>query len=701
MTTYATPAALTSPPLAVSTQPLLEQPLLSPSDMLLRTRRLPNVSWSTSDASFSTQAICVPNELFLSHTTVTNMSTFKHFSYSEIKLRLTPVANKYFRGALGLTFWPGPLKSGSDMNPVRISSLPTAIYDASSTEAIEVSLPWTLPLPKVALSSVNEVCGFILMWVISPLVQDTAPGVTTKVVFNLEATFVDPALHDPIPVSNLPLPVIRPVAFVPTGIFAGLQMPKRSKTVNVEAEQKAEKGTISSTLDSVAAISSAASVIPVVGTFASGLSVVASAASSVFDWFGLSKPSNITIPTFVNTGSLPYANCLSGVTTGDVFAAEAIPYVSNEPSLVNSYTDELNMETMRLTPSLVATGTITDTGVEVLSKSIAVNPGYGWYSSPNFYPSNLDFGSRAFRLWRGDISYKIIFSSSALATCRVAITHSLTKLATFSEAVRFMYVDITGTTVVDGTIPWCLQDPYATAPTRFFDSITSSPNGYLQIWQILPLTGDGTGATLAPLTYSVWASAPATFQTAALLPVSVAFVDTPMPQGFLGFESSLTLTKIAYDDDVHSFRELAKRPYWTYVPVTFAANRATLSLSNYLSTHPLFKHLMRRFRFYRGSLIISLRGFTALTDPSVIVMDGDRACSYLWNFERSPECTVTLPYARVNGFTDTGALYSLNEDRKLAFRTLVTTDAAAGVWMSVNFADDMSFGRSLGCGTLA
>lgn len=694
---YSSQDALSAPSTHVPTQIAAVQPLLSGSELLERTRRLTSFTWSSSHGLFNCYAVPVANELILSLATVAKMTLYKYISFDSIKLRVTPVSNRYFRGALAATFWPGPLLAANSMPPTRLSSLPTTIYDASSCQAFEMDIPWILPLSKIDLDVVGTNFGFVVFWVASPLVQDTAAAITTSITLNLEATFVNPVLHDPVPSSNLPSVVNRPARFTPSGSFAGLQMPTKSRTVKQEAEAKAEKGTVSSTLDSVSAIAGAASVLPVVGPFAAGLSVVASAASSVFDWFGMSKPTNITIPYFVNTGNLPLSNCLTGATSADVFAASPTPYVSNEPHLVNSYTDELNMSTIRLTPTMIATGTITSTEENRLALTVAVNPYYGWLGSSSYCPSNIDFGTRAFQKWRGDISYKIVFPSSALATCRLAITHSLTKLTTFTEQVRYTYIDVQGTTVVDLTIPWIQHRPYISSPA-YFNDIARPSNGFVQVWQILPLTGDGSAETPPPITFFVFASASQNFSTATLRPVSESFANDPPAQGLLGFESTTAITNLLADDNVQSFRELVQRPVWVYQAWAILGGRATIDLKTLLNSN-LMRALNTRYRFYRGSLIVSLR-LPESDETNYIIMDSTRSCSYLWTVERSPEVNILLPYSTTQGFDDTGALYPNTETRTLVVRPNNSTDTSFGCWISVRFTDDFSMGRCVGTGFL-
>lgn len=695
---YASSDTLSAPAPVLHKQSVVDQPLLTPDAMLERTRKLAPLTWQTSTAQFNYAGIPVANELIISLASVTNLTTFKHFTYDGIKVRLTPISNKYFRGCMGFVYWPGQLPADGALPPTRLTSLPISLYDASSTSAIEITLPWNRPIGKDQLWSMGTDYGYLVPIVLAPLVQDTAADITTFLKFNIEAAFVNPRLHDAVPVSTLPSPVPRRPYSLAAGSFAGYQMPRRAPTsVHNEAERKAKEGTISSSLDTVAAISGAFAPLPVVGSFAAGLSVVASAASSVFDWFGLSKPNNLTIPHYANTGPLPYSNTLTGVTNGDTFAANAVPYVSTAPSLVNSYTDELNIDTTRLTPTLIATGKIP--AVETASPllTVAVNPYYGWLNGSAYTPSNLDFGSRPFWYWRGDISYKLLIPASSIATSRIAITHSLDKLTSFSESVRFVYVEIQGTTVVDFTIPWCVIEPYATNNNRFDD--TPRPNnGYIQFWSISPVVGDGTAESLPPLTMLLFAAASENFETAGLQPIAESLANTATPQGLLGYTSSQSISNLIADDNVHSFRELLHRPYWINITPTASGPGFAISLKAYLMAHPLYKVLDSRFRYSRYSLTVTLRG-PSTGNVIYIVKDGSSSCSALWVPERSPEFTVTLPFVRSTGYFHTGAIFANQEDRSILIRPTVAP-APLTLWMSITLGDDATFGRLLGCAPL-
>ena len=169
-------------------------------------------------------------------------------------------------------------------------------------------------------------------------------------------------------------------------------------------------------------------------------------------------------------------------------------------------------------------------------------------------------------------------------------------------------------------------------------------------------------------------------------------------QGLLGFESTTEVGNLVADDNVQSFRELVQRPVWVYQSWPIAGGRATIDLKALLNSN-LMRALNNRYRFYRGSLVVSMR-LPKSSEPNFLVMDSSRACSYLWTVERSPEVTIVLPYSTTQAFDDTGAVYPNTETRKIVVRPNNGVDVNFECWIAVHFTDDFAMGRSLGCSYL-
>ena len=133
-------------------QLLVPQPTDAPTAILSRTRRLGNIVLQSSYAFGRFVSLNPATELFNSLQGLTRTHDFKYVSFTSIALRFTPIANKYYRGLFALTFVPDLPKSDMRINPVHLSNFDTTLVDVSSTQTVEISIPWAYPLPKTCLS---------------------------------------------------------------------------------------------------------------------------------------------------------------------------------------------------------------------------------------------------------------------------------------------------------------------------------------------------------------------------------------------------------------------------------------------------------------------------------------------------------------------------------------------------------------------
>lgn len=626
-------------------------------------------------------------ELFASLQDLVKTSDFKHYSFDSITLRVTPLSNKYYRGMFGLTFRPGPQSSTGTLNPVYLSSLDTTLVDISSTQAVEVTVPWLRPLPKTLLGL--STMGEMILWIIDPVATDTAPGVSSAVDLVLEAHFNNFRFHDPQTNATGSAPVIARRSLAPApGTFFSAQ----SSSVRSEATKKASQGTISSTLNAVSSIASAASVFPVVGGFASGLSVISSAASSVFDWFGLSMPPNLTTPTPVIQGQPPFMNTLSGVVNADVFAASQVPFVSTDPHLLASNSDACNLQSIATRSSLIQQFQIpaNKTGAGLLG-TIPVTPVAGWRHVDTFIPSNPCYVANLYRTWRGEIAYKFVISASPMTRCRLIITYTLDKQTTFNQKERFMYVEVCGTTVVDGIIPWMSREPYQPVPALHHTNILGA-NGYIQIWQDTSLVSDTPGVSPRPLSLTVFHSA--TKNTQFVDPGSIRGFVLGVSQGFLGLDNSSSLSGILADDSFMSSRELLHRPT---IRQTLGLLPTFLNPNSLLPQDHQVWYLIRRWMYYRGSITVHMIMSTNPTSTvalsraskgTVTIATSDMIV--YWTGSERKVMSILLPYTDIDGYTDTLAY----DYPSIYIDTVIGPTPTITWWLSFN--DDLSLGVDKG-----
>lgn len=637
--------------------------------------------------------IPVALELFLSLAPLWQPQHYTHFTYDSIVVRVSPITTKFYRGMMAFTFIPGPITK-SAWTPTQLSSLPTSLLDASSTDAMEITIPYPHPVSKCVYADLAENFGNLCVWVMDPLAADSAPSITTSTSLQIEARFVNPQLHDPTPITQtIPAPVARTIKAPALGGFWLTQGPK---TVSKESQEKSERGIISDTLNSISSIASSASVLPVVGGFASGLSVVSGAAASVFDWFGLSKPLNQSTPLYVNTGALPFRNTTSGVTNADPMSADILPYVSTDPHLLNSEIDECNIDTIAMTPSLIDRFEINNTLDKNHIGRIAVQPSYAWVLGKTYTPSNLAYAANFYKQWRGDIAFKMIIPASSMTRARLAITYNQQPLTEFSELARFMYVDIVGTTVIDGVIPWMQQFPYKDIQNPRGPG-GAATNGHLQFWLITPLTSDTPGVDPLPLSLLVFAAATTNTQFAGLSTMSDYFTNAT-PAGFLGLDKSIKISRFLPEDNIHSIREILHRPSQTAIATVTSPTLFSVNIADTLRADPLLRYVFNKFRFYRGSVTVNLY-FKAKAPPTLMVYDSNAlipANSRVWVPEREPICSVLLPFRHARCYHGTDAVYNLDENRRLTI-THDNPDTTPYVLLfDISFNDDLSFGRNVG-----
>ena len=665
--------------------------------MLSRTRRLATYTWSTASTQFSFTVISPQTELVSSLASIVNITNFRHISYDSVKVRFTPSTTKFFRGMLGITWIPGAYdkNNGGFYNATALSNMPTTYLDASSMAAVEVACPWTVAVGKYHTGSLT-VQGHLVVWPVATLVAETAPSVSTSLPISIEANFENPHLHDPdcVPIS-IPGPPARVFNNASSGGFHMAQSSRSAPPVEKEATLKAERGTISSLLDTTSKISSAASTLPLVGPFAAGLSVVSGAASHVAQWFGMSKPLNQTITQFVqqqpNRGQCNF----HGVTNAQSMSTDIQPFVSTEPHFVASQQDDLDFSLTLKRPTLIRTvPTVITGGTPTLLAAIPVHPRYCWQTlANNFVSSNMDSIASMFNSWSGDIGFKVIVPGSSMSRVRLAITYSWSKPSAFSENMRYMYVEVDSTATVDAVIPWSQVVPFLPLPLTRGASTAMSPNGYFSIFQITDVIGSEPGVTPPPLSVLVFATAGQNITFSGyrqcLNGLDSYHPGVPFPQSFLGLSETVTFPRVLAEDNVRSYREILHRPlFCSQVNIPASAN-ADLPLS---VLPEMFKYILQKFRYYRGSLNVRITASPAATFSrgTFVPLTSSNGAFIEWYPESCPVITVTLPFLAINGYLETGGLSPYQTVGTINISNPLATSCT--YFADVSFNDDFSAG---------
>ena len=698
VTSYANNEAPFAVALPARTLPSAVQKSDAPDEIMSRTRKLTSYIWSSATAFGTIHTFYPGSELLSSLASIVRVVDFTYISYKGVRLRFTPNTTKFYRGMLGITFVPAVWSRNNAFayTPTALSSLPTTYLDASSCTAVEYVYPWSSIRSKDRYDALNSGLGHLVLWVLDPLCCETAPGEVASISVNIEASFEDPHLQDPnTNFSVVPTVPARVTNTQPAGSFAYAQ----ANGVNKEARMKAEKGTISSALDSTSKIAAKVSSFPVIGEFAGGLAVMAKAASRAFDFLGLAKPLNLSTPTFTIRNPLPFSATLDGVISAEPLSAEQLPFVATEPSFVAADVDECALEYLLKRPSLIArytTGPVPG-DTPVLLGAFPVAPSYGWITNPNFYSaSNLGAVATAFETWRGDLAFKFIVPGNPLNRCRLAIMYSITKQAVFSESNRFMYVDVEGTTVIDGVIPWTVNVPFRPLPIpNLATNSNQSNNGYLHVFQVSALIADSPSVAPQPLSVLVFACATPNLQFAGMrnptqgksLALGVA-----LPNGFLGLDSSVHIDRLLAEDNIKSLRQMMHRLY-SVGPFTLTKGVTTTPNVTIPFPHQWFLYM---FRFWRGSITFTITNSYLATNTAkaITIWPSDKTqddTAVIWYPELQPRIQITLPFLEPAGALDTGSFYTAQLPGLLSFFHADPTNNY-DIFIHLSFNDDLSLG---------
>lgn len=612
---------------------------------------------------------------------------FANFKADGIRLRFTPLGNAFWRGMIAVSSGEITHLATGALNPTGFSCLPTTLIDLSTTTATEVTIPWTHFTAKCPTYQVSPQSQ-VVIWVIAPAACDSTPGQTQNFPFQLEASFINPDLLDP----DNSAPVI-PAVIPRTGFTTPTMSPAyvQSRTVPLEAKEKAKQGTISSTLNSAAHIAGVAKAIPVISPIASGLELALSGASKIAELFGFSKPPNLGIPVYSNNITFPGYQQYDGVVTGQVMSAAQVPFVATDPALQRAEWDYTDLHQLAKQQTIVTA--FLSGSAPGLVGTLKVWPFYCSALGTNLTLPPLAYAAHMGLYWTGDLAYKIIIPASNVTRARFAITYSPNALTAFSEDVRYQFVDVQGTTTVDFIIPYMGTTPYKRRPVTNANG-DDFMNGYLQIWLVSTPISQVPGETPTALTVAVFCGGTDNFNVAVVNSQDLTFDppsrDAPTAQGFVGLTETVEFDHLLPDDDILSMRARLHRPnvYPTTLALTASATTGLQLNSLYSAEIAAF---LTRFKSWRGSITLYLSVLPSVaTDIKITYsIDGRHTAEVVWRTAREPTMALTLPLAQMRGllvaqnntlgFFNCSVQFSPSADCSISIRQALCDDLSVGV----------------------
>lgn len=204
------------------------------------------------------------------------------------------------------------------------------------------------------------------------------------------------------------------VGNVTVRVYARVEGAKLSIPIVLQAKERGKVGRFAGGIAHAAGILKS---VPLVGEFAAGVEVVASAVASVADWFGFTRTNLLENPTVVRQRLVPGMPNADGVDTGTTLSLLRENKVSVDPNLfgsgggvdVESFADLFRRKTLySLTTwtTSAAAGTVLAT-VPVTPFLCNINGGYA-------YMTPAGFTGLAFANWRGPMYFEIQVRCSSL-----------------------------------------------------------------------------------------------------------------------------------------------------------------------------------------------------------------------------------------------------------------------------------------------
>jgi hypothetical protein len=190
-----------------------------------------------------------------------------------------------------------------------------------------------------------------------------------------------------------------------------------------EAEQKSS-GIVSATLHTVSDIGTALSSVPMLAPVAGPVAWVSKAAAGVAEFFGWSKPLDLSnLQKYVNIPAYSFTQG-TGTDSGVVLATTQDNSIESRGDLFGSNIDEMEISWIVAHKSFVDRFNMTtDNNPGDDLYNFPVTPGWCQFNNPEYEPTVMAYISSMFRYWRGSLKYKIQAVKTAYHSGRVRVVY--------------------------------------------------------------------------------------------------------------------------------------------------------------------------------------------------------------------------------------------------------------------------------------
>lgn len=355
------------------------------------------------------------------------------FHYGLLKVRWIPASAE--------DSMPGPGKHANQWSTLQaISNMPGVDILAMNSRTYEFKVPYELAIQALNLVNVAETNvsapsaftanGTLEVWIVNPLrtLVDGASPVSVSIYAALE----DPILFMPMP-RALNFEGIPATSKFLLPEYIDTPIPAFFEYQGKESKKKTEKGVVSSTLDSIAAVTPLLAAIPEVGEVAMAVGTVANIASGVASLLGYSKNTDLSIDYPANI-RYPSPSLSRGAITTNKLTMDPENEKPDLGAVASGDNDEYLLSRITSTYTFLGRVAYTPTSSTLFERIIRVAMKPNIRRKVNYTPGSLTYTvnahtmssyvSNLFKYYRGGIRVKFEFVFSQFHTQRFRVFYT-------------------------------------------------------------------------------------------------------------------------------------------------------------------------------------------------------------------------------------------------------------------------------------
>lgn len=377
--------------------------------VMTRPIEVANFTWTQRDGQFTQLHNSLYPDTLLANRNLRGKAEFFTFMRANVRVKVLVNSTPFMIGKLWLYFSPYQTYSGTvPTSLAEVTGYPGVELDVGTAQSMELVIPYCSPLSAINLVTGEGEVGEFTIVVLNPLVSTTTVDAVSVSVF---ANFENVELSLPTAMPMFQYTATRDTAF-----------PQAD-----EGEQMSKDGVISGVADSVGAVASAASELPVIGPVAKTVSWVADAIGGAARFFGFNKPvSEIAQQPISNVPAKGWTN-MDGLDSSIMLGASPVNETVTK-HVFSTDVDEMDVAYVARKSAYLTTYFWSQTNEPgVVLAAIPVHPGASYTTKTGsltcYHPTMVGFVSSMFEYWRGPMVYRISFAKNAFYSGRLRVSY--------------------------------------------------------------------------------------------------------------------------------------------------------------------------------------------------------------------------------------------------------------------------------------